>query len=182
MGAGAAGLGRRQGRHPRDPHGPAGGGRPEDRAPESKSWPDGQEIGHGQATTKFKPDADPLGGVPTMVEVPMPGFKPWTHEECNLYTATVQLLRGGKVLDEVSFRFGMRDIKVADRRFQLNGRNLFLRGSDWVGEWMWPHIDLRGKEKDYIVTEAREMSINSFRTHTLPPPRLGPTSAMRTAR
>lgn len=133
---------------------------------------DGNEIGRGAATTKYKPDPDPLGGEHTTVEVPMPSFKPWTHEECNLYTATVQLLHGGKVLDEVSFRFGMREIKVAERRFKLNGRNLFLRGSDFVGEWMWPHLDLKGKEKDYLVTEAHEMSMNSFRTHTMPPPRL----------
>ena len=29
-----------------------------------------------------------------------------------------------------------------------------------------------GKETDYLVTEAREMSMNCFRTHTQPPPRL----------
>ncbi|MBI5723555.1 MAG: hypothetical protein HZA50_06325 [Planctomycetes bacterium] len=136
-----------------------------------KSWPDGKEIGKNQAAANFKPDSDPLGGEHATVEVPMPDFKPWTHEDCNLYSATVQIVRGGKTLDEVSFRFGMREIKVADRRFKLNGKNLFLRGSELVGDWGWGDI-FKGKEKTYLVTEAREMSMNSFRTHTQPPNRL----------
>ncbi|MFB3894347.1 MAG: glycoside hydrolase family 2 TIM barrel-domain containing protein [Phycisphaerae bacterium] len=136
------------------------------------SWPDGKDAGKGEASAKFKPDTDPLGGEHTFVEVPMPGFRPWTHEDCNLYTAVVRLTRGGRTLDEYSFRFGMREITVADSRFRLNGRNLFLRGSDLVGEWTWAHGAIAGHEKDYLVTEAREMSMNSFRTHTQPPPKL----------
>ena len=83
----------------------------------------------------------------------------------------MQLTREGHVLDEVTFRFGMREIGVKDRNYKLNGKNLWLRGSNLVFEWNWGGI-IDGKEKDYLVTEAREMSMNSFRTHTQPPPRL----------
>ena len=64
----------------------------------------------------------------------MPGFEAWTHERCPLYTARVTLAKEGQVLDELTFRFGMRAISVKDRNYQLNGRNLWLRGSNLVFE------------------------------------------------
>jgi hypothetical protein len=140
-------------------------------AAQVKPWPDGKVMGQGQAPARLVPDPDPLGGQHFFVEVPMPGFQPWTYEKCPLYTARVKLTQGGRVLDELTFRFGMREIGVKDRHYQLNGKTLWLRGSNLVFEWNWGDV-VRGKEKDYLVTEAREMSMNSFRTHTQPPPRL----------
>jgi hypothetical protein len=83
----------------------------------------------------------------------------------------VKPTKEGRILDEVMFRFGMREIGVKDRHYKLNGKSLWLRGSNLVFEWNWGDI-IRGKEIDYLVTEAREMSMNSFRTHAQPPPRL----------
>ena len=100
----------------------------------------------------------------------MPGFKPWTSEQCPLYTAHVKIIKDERTLDEATIRFAMRDIAVRDRNYKLNGRNLWLRGSNLVFEWDWGDT-IRGHELDYLVTEAREMSMNSFRTHTRPPPR-----------
>ena len=71
----------------------------------------------------------------------------------------------------MTFRFGMREIGVKDRHYKLNGKSLWLRGSNLVFEWNWGDT-ITGHEMDYLVTEAREMSMNSFRTHTQPPPRL----------
>jgi hypothetical protein len=136
-----------------------------------RPWPGDGMVGEGQAQARLAPDADPLGGEHFSVEVPMANFKPWTHESCNLYLAEVTLLKGEAVLDAVTFRFGMRQIGVADRNYKLNGRNLWLRGSNLVFEWDWGDT-ITGHEVDYLVTEAREMSMNSFRTHTRPPPRL----------
>jgi hypothetical protein len=136
-----------------------------------KTWPGGTLVGEGQASARLRPDPDPLGGEHFFVEVPMPGFQAWTHEACPLYLAQVKLVKEERVLDELTFRFGMREIGVKDRNYQLNGRNLWLRGSNLVFEWNWGDV-IRGKERDYLVTEAREMSMNSFRTHTQPPPRL----------
>ena len=136
-----------------------------------KPWPDGQVIGQGQAPARLLPDPDPLGGEHFFVEVPMPGFKPWIYEQCPLYTAQVKLIKEGRTLDEVTFRFGMREIAVKDRHYKLNGKNLWLRGSNLVFEWDWGDT-ITGHEVDYLVTKAREMSMNSFRTHTRPLPRL----------
>ncbi len=136
-----------------------------------KPWPDGTVMGEGQAPASLVPGPDPLGGEHFFVDVPTPGFQPWTYEKCPLYVAQVKLTQEGRTLDELTFRFGMREIGVKNRRYQLNGKSLWLRGSNLVFEWNWGDV-VRGKEKDYLVTEAREMSMNSFRTHTQPPPRL----------
>ena len=138
---------------------------------EISQWPEGEVIGKGESDAKLIPDPDPLGGQHFFIEAPMPDFKPWTYEDCNLYTAAIKVTKDGQVLDELSFRFGMREIKVVDGNYKLNGKNLWLRGSNLVFEWDWGDV-ITGKEKDYLVTEAREMSMNSFRTHTRPLPRL----------
>jgi len=136
-----------------------------------RPWPSGDVVGEGEARGRLVPDADSLGGEHFYVEVPMANFKPWTHESRHLYLAEVTLLKGQAVLDAVTFRFGMRQIGVADRNYKLNGRNLWLRGSNLVFEWDWGDT-ITGHEIDYLVTEAGEMSMNSFRTHTRPLPRL----------
>jgi hypothetical protein len=135
-----------------------------------KSWPDGKFMGEGRAAARLVPDHDPLGGEHFFVEVPMPGFQPWTYEQRPLYLAQVKLTQAGRLLDEVTFRFGMRELGVKDRDYQLNGKPLRFRGSNLVFEWDWGGT-ITGHEIDYLVTEAREMSMNSFRTHTRPLPR-----------
>lgn len=136
-----------------------------------KSWPDGMVAGQSQASARLTPNPDPLGGEHIFVEVPIPGFEPWTYEEPHLYTAEVALKRGEKVLDTVTIRFGMREITVAGGHYLLNSKTLRLRGSNLVFEWNWGDT-ITGKEFDYLVTEAREMSMNAFRTHTMPLPPL----------
>ena len=137
---------------------------------EVRSWPDGKLIGQGETAATVVTDPDPLAPKFCTVEVPMPHFKAWTPEDRNLYTATLRLAQGGRLLDKMQVRFGMREIKAEDGRFKLNGRDLWLRGSDLVGEWNWPGTWLPGHEKEYLVDESRVMNMNSFRTHTLPQP------------
>lgn len=130
---------------------------------------EGPVLGQGQTPVQAAPQVDPIAGPHYLVEVPLPGFRPWTHEDPYLYTARLTLSRGEQVLDTLSFRFGMREITVRDGHYDLNGRTLWLRGSNLVADWKWaPNVP--GREFDYLVTEAREMSLNSFRTHTQPPP------------
>ena len=137
---------------------------------EVRPWPQGQAIACGEAPATLNPELAAEGGH-SFVEVPMPGFKPWTYEEPSLYTAEVTLKRGEKVLDAATIRFGMREITTAAGHYLLNGKTLRLRGSELVFEWQWGDI-IKGKEFDYLVTEAREMSMNAFRTHTMPLPAL----------
>jgi hypothetical protein len=136
-----------------------------------RPWPEGDVIGSAETEARCIPVPDPLGGEHFFLDVPMPDFLPWTHQECNLYTADVRLSRGAVVLDRVTIRFGMRAIQVVNGDYRLNGRTLWLRGSNLVHEWDWADV-ITGKEHAYLVEEAHEMNINVFRTHTQPPPKL----------
>ncbi len=135
-----------------------------------RALPDGVEVGVGQCSVRLTPDPSPLGGEHFTVDVPMTDVRPWTFENRNLYEADLALLQGDRLLDNRSFTFGMRDLRVEGGNYKLNGRNLWLRGSNLVFEWEWGDT-ITGHEVDYLVTEAREMSMNSFRTHTRPLPR-----------
>ncbi len=60
----------------------------------------------------------------------------------NLYTLKLTTKVDGKVSDEVSKRFGIRDIRsdrnnsMEARTFYINGKPLFIRGSNWIPEAM----------------------------------------------
>lgn len=136
-----------------------------------RSWPDGKVMGEGQTSARLTPSSDPLGGEHFFVEVPMQGFRPWTYEEPHLYTADVAVVRRLTIVDGVTIRFGMREITVANGHYLLNGKTLRFRGSELCFEWNWADT-ITGKEFDYLVTEAHEMSMNAFRTHTMPLPPL----------
>jgi glycosyl hydrolase family 2 len=95
--------------------------------------------------------------------------KLWTPETPHLYEARLRAGIDGKPCDDVRFHFGMRQITIADGRFRLNSKPLWLRGSNLVNEWLWGD-KFNDNVKQYIVDEARAMNLNVFRTHTQPPP------------
>jgi hypothetical protein len=114
----------------------------------------------------------PLGKSSVEITVPIKGVKAWTPETPGLYVAEIQAGESGKSCDTVRFTFGMRTIEVAGGHYRLNGERLWMRGSNLVSEWLWAdsHNDFNQNIKTYIVDEARNMNLNCFRTHTLPPP------------
>jgi hypothetical protein len=102
------------------------------------------------------------------IEVPVPGLRRWSPAAPHLYVAEVEATAGGHTLDRARFDFGARGLGVERGHLSLNRRPLWLRGSNLVYEWAW------GREfrdaKGFLVDQARRMNLNSFRTHTLPPP------------
>ena len=74
-------------------------------------------------------------------------------------------------MDEVTFRFGMREIGVKDRNYKLNGEKP-------VAAWLESRVRVelgrhhRREGEGLPGDRSAEMSMNSFRTHTQPPPRL----------
>jgi Glycosyl hydrolases family 2, TIM barrel domain/Glycosyl hydrolases family 2 len=100
--------------------------------------------------------------------VPVRRPRQWSPRTPNLYRAEIEATAGGRRLDRARLHFGMRALGVERGHLALNKRPLWLRGSNLVHEWSGG-----GEFRDvkrYIVDEAREMNLNSFRTHTLPPP------------
>lgn len=62
------------------------------------------------------------------LEVPSPRL--WSADEPNLYSATVELLNGGAVLDSVTIAVGLRTIEVdATQGLRINGQRTLLRGA-----------------------------------------------------
>ena len=111
----------------------------------------------------------------------------WTHDlgDPVLYDATITLLAGGKTLDRVTDRVGLRTIAL-DRgadpegghvfRFILNGAPVFARGAAWL-----PADMLVGSvEADRIrslVGLARDSSNNLNTTATQPKTQHSPSTA-----
>ena len=118
----------------------------------------------GQSQSSFSAFDRPLD-IPVSIQAP----KLWTPQSPHLYLAELEARANGELCDKVSFSFGMRDIRVEGGHYRLNGAPLWLRGSNLVNEWRWGDR-FRGQAKTYIVDEARVMNLNSFRTHTGPPP------------
>ncbi|KPL04185.1 MAG: hypothetical protein AMK75_01375 [Planctomycetes bacterium SM23_65] len=135
-----------------------------DLSAEVRPWRDRRIVGRGRGVVV-------KGTSPVDIKVPIQDVKLWTLEERNLYEATLRARAGGKLCDEVRFRFGMREIRVKDGHYQLNGKPFWFRGSNLVNEWHWGDR-FNNAIKRYIVDEARVMNLNSFRTHTCPPPHL----------
>ncbi|GET28837.1 beta-mannosidase [Prolixibacter sp. SD074] len=84
----------------------------------------------------------------------------------NLYTLKLKVVVDGTVSDEVSRRFGIRDIRSDtntpdySRIFYVNGKRLFIRGSNWIPEAM-----LRtSKERTYAqLRYTKQAGINMLR-------------------
>lgn len=82
---------------------------------------DGQKISSEESTTQFGNEFD------QNIKVQNP--KLWSPETPYLYKAVSQLFVGSKLKDEVSTRFGIRDIKYeANKGFSLNGEVRKFKG------------------------------------------------------
>ncbi|MEP7076595.1 MAG: beta-galactosidase GalB [Acidobacteriota bacterium] len=95
---------------------------------------------------------------------------PWSIESPDLYTAVVQILQKGKVVDTYETAFGIRTIKFdAQKGFFLNGQHVYLKG-------VCDHHDL-GALGTAINTRAierqleilKQMGVNAIRTSHNPP-------------
>jgi len=100
--------------------------------------------------------------------IPIQGPLPWTPQTPHLYTLKISAEASGQACDAAQFRFGMREIAVADGHYRLNGKPFWLRGSNMVNEWHWSKSYTENVQR-YLVDEARLMNLGCFRTHTQPP-------------
>ena len=68
---------------------------------------------------------------PQTLRLPLADFRPWAPEHPNLYTARVDLVSGGRVVQTRRERFGVRKFEVRGGEFYLNDRPFFMRGAGW---------------------------------------------------
>jgi len=101
------------------------------------------------------------------LKIPLGNFRPWSPEEPNLYTAKVELVSNGKVLQTRCERFGVRKFETRGDRFYLNDKPFFLRGAGW--HWIWPMEGLPLPDRATFLARARLVraaGFNAVRTHT----------------
>lgn len=113
-----------------------------------------------------------LTGRGLTVEVPIPDGKPWSFRAPYLYTATLSLLKGGKPIDLVSTRFGLREIKVEGPHFLLNGKIIFLNG--YGDDSIYPETMAFPSDKEDYLKRLRLVKSYGFNyvrhhSHMLPP-------------
>lgn len=61
--------------------------------------------------------------------VELPNCRPWSTEDPALYFATATLLgQDGTAMDDLTERFGLREVKAVGRKILLNGKQLFVKG------------------------------------------------------
>jgi len=84
----------------------------------------------------------------------------------NLYTLDLKIKVNGEISDSISVRFGIRDIRSdqntpdSSRIFYINGKRLFIRGSNWIPEAMLRTT----RERTYAeLRYTRQAGINMLR-------------------
>ena len=76
---------------------------------------------------KGKPVAQAEGS--SRLELDIPEAKLWSAEHPDLYTATVQLYKGGELQDEETVEFGIRRLEWGPEGFCVNGETVLLAGT-----------------------------------------------------
>ena len=88
-----------------------------------------------------------------------------------LYAYKIELLRGGKVIDERSGRLAFREIALAQKpvgedmtgyKFVINGREVFIKGSNWVPAECFTGA-VEDKKYEDLITKAAEANFNMLR-------------------
>ncbi len=83
----------------------------------------------------------------------------------NLYTLKMQFEVDGKVSDSASVVFGIREV-TSDlsegkyRRFQINGKNILIRGAGWAPDMM---MRVRPEREEAEIAYVKDMHLNTIR-------------------
>ncbi len=90
----------------------------------------------------------------------------WSPEYPNLIDATLTLLVGNEIVDEVQSYAGLRSVGVAHGRFLLNGRPYYLRLA--LAQGYWPESHLAAPSHEALRREvevAKALGFNGIRIH-----------------
>ena len=87
----------------------------------------------------------------------------WDHGKPNLYQLRIDLQREGRLSDRRVLRIGIREIEQIDWKFYLNGRRLFVRGTNYYYNLFLSEMSRKGYERDLDL--IRQMNVNMIRLH-----------------
>ncbi len=90
----------------------------------------------------------------------------WSPEHPNLVHATLTVLVGDEIVDEVQSYVGLRSVGVDNGHFLLNGRPYYLRFALEQGYWPQSHLAApSGEALRREVELAKELGFNGVRIH-----------------
>ena len=92
-------------------------------------------------------------GARVCLDLAMQDARLWSPDEPALYRAELSLLSGARVVDQVSVRFGLREIAVKGTQILLNGNPIFLRGG--CDDQLYPETICPPASKEFFVKRLR---------------------------
>ncbi len=87
----------------------------------------------------------------------------WDHGKPNLYTLDVQVKTGESISDQRSLAVGIREIEHVDWKFYLNGRRMFIRGTNFYYNLFQSEVRRADYERDFKLMLG--MNVNMIRLH-----------------
>ena len=87
----------------------------------------------------------------------------WDHGKPNLYTLDVRVKTGDTLSDQESLAVGIREIEHIDWKFYLNGKRLFIRGTNFYYNLFQSEVHRADYERDFKLMLG--MNINMIRLH-----------------
>ncbi len=87
----------------------------------------------------------------------------WDHGKPNLYTLDVRVNTGDELSDQSSLAVGIREIEHIDWKFYLNGKRLFIRGTNFYYNLFQSEVRRADYERDFKLMLG--MNINMLRLH-----------------
>lgn len=104
----------------------------------------------------------------TEADVRLENVRLWQPLDAYLYTAKVEGLKDGEVLDAYEELFGIRKIEVKNGKFLINGEPFYFKG---FGKHEDTYVRGRGLDEAYNVLDVKlmkQMGANSLRTSHYP--------------
>ncbi len=87
----------------------------------------------------------------------------WDHGKPNLYTLDVRVKTGDMLSDQTSLAVGIREIEHIDWKFYLNGKRMFIRGTNFYYNLFQSEVRRADYERDFKLMLG--MNINMIRLH-----------------
>ena len=111
------------------------------------------------------------GAADVAVELALPDAPLWSPDHPNLTTASIELIRNGRVADRTDLRFGFRTIATEGNRLLLNGKPIYLRG--YGDDNVEVLTGFPPSSKDVYLKRlaiAKSLGFNAVRFHSMTPP------------
>lgn len=105
----------------------------------------------------------------TILETKWDNIKPWNPEDPNLYDLKLSLIKGNKVLHEVTERLGFRSIDFRKKDgIYVNGKKIIMKGVN--RHTIWPESGRSTSKRISImdVNLIKDMNMNAVRFHYPP--------------